>query len=269
MKRNRLKKSLIIYCLAALSIALLGVLKSATQEVSFSQDEKGMNSHFEPQNSEPQNSEQLQSSPSNYQRPIVQFKAEEFTFQSRVDSSSSSIDLERYTESVTASNGTLDLTLIDQGDAVTYLLQISSISNPSCEPDGARACQAAPGRGNVAEVQLTLPSGRLSTGVYSFSEQTSASGNEAIVYSRQLYSDPAHGQLGCQQWGRGMLNVERAVYDANGNLEYLDASVMRECRQTTALPPVLPQDGMPQTEIENITSYTYHAAWRSRYIPAL
>ncbi|MBD2088714.1 hypothetical protein H6F67_02410 [Microcoleus sp. FACHB-1515] len=222
-----------------------------------------MNPHVEPQNHE-----QPSSPPSNYQRPTVQFKAEEFNFQSQINSPSSSIDLEQYTELVTSSNGTLDLTLIDQGDAVTYLFQISSISTP-CAPEDARACQAAPARGNVAEVQLTLPSGRLRPGVYSFSEEISASGNEAIVYSRQLYSDPAHGQLGCQQWGRGTLDVASVSYDANGNLEYLDASVMRECRQTTPLPPVLPQDGIPQTEVERMTSYTYRASWRGRYVPVL
>ena len=99
-------------------------------------------------------------------------------------------------------------------------------------------------------------------GTYTFGKGGSTPTEEIVIYSRQLYSDPSHGKLGCQAWGRGALNVKKAVYNANGNLEYLEASLVRVCEQTAPFPPTLPEDNLLQVESENIKKYTYHASWR-------
>jgi hypothetical protein len=172
----------------------------------------------------------------------------------------------KYAESITDhNNGAIDLTLINQGNTIKYIFHVSSIPQQQCQSNTIRACQqgaAAPARGNVAEVQITLPGSKLMPGNYTFGGGGSTPREEVIIYSRQLYSDPAHGKLGCQSWGRGALNIKRAVYNVNGKLEYLEASLFRVCNQTTPFPPTQPEDNLLQVEVENIEKYTYHASWR-------
>ena len=260
MKRNHLKKFFIICCLAAAVATLLAVSKPLTQEASSFQDKNPM-SH----QSESQTNEQPLSTLPSYQYPIAQFRAEEFYFQTHLDFPVSVLtNSEQYTESITHNHGTLDLTLIDQGDTAIYIFQVSSMVKHQCESDAARACQAATAKGDIAEIQIVLPRRKLTTGAYPLRGDGLTQGNDAIVYSRQLYSDPSHGQLGCQVWGGGTLKVTRAAYDVNGKLEYLDANVTRECSRTAPLPDILPQDALLHTVVENIRNYTYHASWRCR-----
>jgi len=258
---KRYKKSFTLCCLAAFIVALLAALKPPTREAFSSQGKNHMS--YQPGS---QAAEQPLSTPPSYQYPIEQFKAEEFDVETRIDFPVPvSIDSEQYTEYITHDNGVLELSLIDQGDTITYLFQVSSIVEHQCESDDTRACQAATAKGNIAEIQITLPQGQLVIGAYPLTEDISTQGNEAIVYSRQLYSDSSHGQLGCQMWSSGTLNVTSAVYDVNGKLEYLDANVIRECHQTTPLPSLPPQDALLQTEVKNIESYTYYASWRCHF----
>ncbi|NEO01372.1 MAG: hypothetical protein F6K50_40035, partial [Moorea sp. SIO3I7] len=81
------------------------------------------------------------------------------------------------------------------------------------------------------------------------------------TYSRQLYSDNSHRQLGCQTWGKGKLNVKKAVYNAKGKLDYLEASLFRVCEKTAPFPAILPQENLLEFEAEKIPKYTYHASW--------
>ncbi|MEH2114031.1 hypothetical protein [Nostoc sp.] len=265
MKRKHLKKhSLMIYWIAAFAIAFLVVLEPLAQKTSSLQNKDYM-SH----QSGYRSNEQPLSKLSNYQHPLDQFSAEEFYFETRVDFPASVLtNPDKYTESITHKNGNIDITLIDRGDTINYIFQVSSIPKHQCESDGTRACQAGTtsARGNIAEIQIALPGRKLTPGIYPFQEGVSTQGNDDIVYSRQLYSDPSHGKLGCQLWGAGTLNVTRAVYGASGKLEYLDANVNRDCNQTALFPPILPQDVLLHTEIENIESYTYHAVWRCRLV---
>jgi hypothetical protein len=262
MKRKYLKKhSLIICCITAFAIALLAGLNPLAQKTSSLQNKDYM-SH---QSGYQSNEQPL----SNYQHPIAQFSAEEFYFKTHVDFPASVLrNPDQYTESITHKNGTIDITLIDQGNTINYIFQVSSIPEHQCESDGNRACQAGAtsARGNIAEIQIALPGHELMPGIYPFREGVSTQGNDDIVYSRQLYSDPSHGKLGCQVWGAGTLNVTRAVYGADGKLEYLDANVNRHCNKTAPFPPILPQDTLLNVEVENIKSYTYHAVWRCRLV---
>jgi hypothetical protein len=201
------------------------------------------------------------------QPAIAQLKADEFQFETRVDFPASiRTNPAQYAESLTHTNGTLDLTLVHQRNTTNYIFQISSLPQPQCESDATRACQAqaAPAKGNVAEIQIALPAGQLQPGTYPFGDTRAIAANDAILYSRQLYSDPSHGQLGCQTWSRGVLHITRAIYDASGNLTDLAANLIRECHQTAPLPTLPPQDAALHVEVENIERYTYRASWWCR-----
>lgn len=204
--------------------------------------------------------------PSN-EHQIIHLYAEEFDFESHVEFPSSvQTNPDKYAESITHdNNGAIDTTVINQGNTIKYLFQVSSIPQQQCESDTTRACQqgaVAPARGNVAEFQIALQGSQLMPGTYTLGEAGATRREEVITYSRQLYSDPSHGKLGCKAWGAGAFNVKRADYNANGKLEYLEASLFRVCEQTAPFPPTRPEDNLPQVEVENIEKYTYHASWR-------
>ncbi|NET68147.1 MAG: hypothetical protein F6K63_28655 [Moorea sp. SIO1G6] len=198
---------------------------------------------------------------------IVHFYAEKFNFEAHVDFPSSVFtNPDNYAESITHdNNGAFDITLINQGNTIKYLFQVSSIPEQQCQSDATRACLQgganAPARGNVAEIQLSLPGKKLIPGTYRVRPGGTTPVEEVITYSRQLYSDPSHGQLGCQTWGKGKLKVKKAVYNAKGKLDYLEASLLRVCEQTAPFAAILPQDNLLQVEAENIPKYTYHASW--------
>ncbi|MDY6785083.1 MAG: hypothetical protein SW833_21495 [Cyanobacteriota bacterium] len=211
----------------------------------------------------------LSSAVSSNERQVVHLSAQEFRFKSSVEFPSSvRTNSDKYTELITHdNNGAFDIIQLDEGNATKYFFSVSSTPNRQCESDETRACQqgaAAPARGNIAEIQIVLPSGKLEPGTYRFAEETSAPVEEVTIYSRQLYSDPSHGQLGCQVWGEGAFNVERVVYNGEGQLEELDASSFRACDRTTPFPPIRPEDNLPQIEVEDIEKYVYRASWRCR-----
>lgn len=254
-------------CVIAVVIILLTVLKPLAQGTSQIQSQDDMN--YSP---ESPSGEHLSATPSDYQHSVTQLGAEEFHFETHIDFSPLSLtNAAQYTESITHDNGTFAITLMEQGNTINYIFQVSSLPAPACESHPARACntQAAPARGNVAEIQIALPGHQLLPGNYSFGEgasgeSASISGNDVIVYSRQLYSDPSHGQVGCQVWGAGVLTVTRADYDTNRQLKYLEANIVRACNQTAPLPILPPQDAALNAEVEEIQHYTYHASWRCR-----
>jgi hypothetical protein len=256
------KYGFFILCITAFIVTVLAASKPFAQEKSqYPNNERQMNAQ-----QEFHDNAQISSTFSSNEHQIIRLYAEEFNFESHVEFPSSvRTNADKYAESITDdNNGAIDITVINQGNTIKYLFQVSSLPKQQCESDNTRACQqgaAAPARGNVAEFQITLPGSKLMPGTYSFGEAGSTPIEEVITYSRQLYSDPSHGKLGCQVWGAGALNVKRAVYDVNGKLEYLEASLFRVCDQTSPFPPTLPQDNLPQVEVENIGKYTYHASW--------
>jgi len=252
-----------VFCIIAFVMMLLTTLNLSIKDTSQLQNKYSM-SHSPMSSS---NEQPPSTAPSNYQ-PVTQLSAEEFYFETHVSFPTSVLtNPAQYTESINHHNGALDITLSEQGNAVTYLIQISSFPTHLCESDSSRACQsgAAPARGNIAEIQITRPGHELLPGTYSFRNGESTQSDDPVVYSRQLYSDPAHGRLGCQNWGIGTLNVIRADYDTKGRLEYLEANVVRDCNQTLPLPILPPQDAVLNVEVENIEKYTYQASWRCRF----
>ncbi|MBW4461859.1 MAG: hypothetical protein KME47_16705 [Nodosilinea sp. WJT8-NPBG4] len=200
--------------------------------------------------------------------PTVHLNAEEFTFETRVAlPSATQTNLDRYTQLVTQDNGgTFDIILTNRGGDTHYLLQVSSLSEKTCQSDDTRACAAgaALARGNIAEIQLTLPGTKLKPGNYPLAAGGTTPRDEVITYSNQLYSDPSHGRVGCQLWGDGTLSVHTADYDAGGNLAYFEASLVRTCDQTSPFLLATPGDNTQQADLGNIESYVYHSAWRCR-----
>lgn len=263
MDRYFKKYYILFFCVTAFIFTLLTVSKPFAQEKSqYLNDEHQMNyqQEFQP-------STQISSDFSSNEHQIILLYAEELNFESYVEFPSSvRINPDKYTESITdENNGAIDITLINQGNTIKYLFQVSSIPKQQCGSDATRVCQqgaAAPARGNIAEFQIVLQGIKLMPGIYTFGEAGATPIEDVMIYSRQLYSDPSHGKLGCQVWGAGTFNVKKAVYNVDGKLEYLDVSLSRLCEQTAPFPPILPQENLLQVEVENIKIYTYHASWR-------
>ncbi len=203
--------------------------------------------------------------------PTVHLNAEEFTFETRVDlPAATQTSLDQYAQLVAHNNGgAFDMIVTSRGDNTHYLIQVSSWPKETCQSDDTRACapDAAPARGNIAEIQLTLPGTELKPGIYPLAAAKAMTRDEVITYSNQLYSDPSHGRLGCQLWGDGTLSVQAADYNSSGNLAYFEASLVRNCDQTSPFPPVIPGDNAWQANLANTESYAYHAAWHCRLKP--
>ncbi len=253
----------LILCIAAFICTLLAASNPLAQEkLQYSKYEHQMNDREEFQFNAPTSSKVS----SNEDR-IIHLHADELNFEAHVDFPSSVLTKpDKYAESITHdNNGALDITLIDQGNTIKYLFQVSSIPKQQCQSDATRACQqgaAVPARGNVAEIQITLQGSELKPGTYTFGKGGSTPVEDVMIYSRQLYSDPSHGKLGCQAWGAGVLNIKRAVYNGNGKLESVEANLFRVCDRTSPFPLIRPEDNLPQVDVENIEKYTYHASWR-------
>lgn len=196
---------------------------------------------------------------------VMQVNAAEFEFESRLSFPAASANPAPYAESMTRANGAFAITVMHQEGATRYLLQVSS-RPASCPADAVRACQAAPARSNVAEIQFVLPAARLAPGTYRF-EAIDLPDRSLTLYSRQLYSDPSHGQLGCQAWGEGILQVMQAVYDYQGQLAIFEATLVRNCDRTAPLPSLPPQDRALAAEVAPLERYIYHAAWQSYLTP--
>jgi hypothetical protein len=215
-----------------------------------------------------QSNDQIASTFSSNENRIIHLYAKDFHFDAHMDFPSSvRTKPDKYAESIShENNGALDVILINQGNTIRYLFQVSSIPKQECESDTTRACQQGAtdqlARGNIAEIQIVLPGSKLMPGTYTFGKDGSTPREEVMIYSRQLYSDPSHGKLGCKAWGGGAFNVKRADYNANGKLEYFEANLSRVCTQTAPFPPTRPEDNLPQVEVENIETYTYRASWR-------
>lgn len=241
MKKQLLKCFLLILSITAFILALIAVAKSFSQEYSQTSNNNSQISHLQ---------------------------AQEFKFNAHVEFPSSVMtNSDKYTESIThTNNGAFDIILSKQGDVSEYLFRISSVPKQQCESDPTRACQQMTGArsamGNIADIQIVLQGSQLISGTYQFGSVKSTLIKDVVIYSRQLYSDPSHGRLGCQKWGKGALNIGKAVYDVNGKLKYIEASLFRVCNQTVPFPPALPKNNLLQAEAANIEQYTYYVFWR-------
>jgi len=272
MARNRFfQKYCLIFCITVFTFTVLAVLKSVSQDKSsYPINQRQMTYHPGSQTNDQindQTNNRLASQSSSNQHPFVHLEAKEFYFETHVDFPSPVLkNPDQYTESITHdSDGVLDLTLIKQENSTKYLLQVSERSKQQCQSEMSLRCEreAVPARGNVAEIQIVLSGNRLTPGTYTFGEDGAIPGEDVIVYSRQLYSDPSHGKLGCRVWGMGGLNITKAVYTVDGQLEYFDANLFRMCNQTAPFPTTLPEDNLPQVQGEGIEKYTFHTSWRS------
>jgi hypothetical protein len=208
---------------------------------------------------------------------IAHLRATDFQFTSRITTvadSSSNASLEHHSEVLTSAQaGALDLTLIPLGAMTKYLVQVSRMPQQSCLASDVQACgpsraalgTAAPARGTVAEIQIPLPTGNLQPGSYSFAAGGTTPRDEVITASPQLYSDPTHGQLGCQVWGGGTFEVKNVNYHADGTLALLDARLMRDCDQTIALPTSAPGTTPMTIKMNSIEQYTYQIEFSARF----
>jgi hypothetical protein len=263
--RKNLKK---YYVIVAFAAALILMSSAIAKQIIKEQPQYSQNEYQMAHQESAQFNHESSLSLTKDDAPTVHLNAEEFTFETRVDlPGETQTNLDRYTQLVTHNNGgAFDMISTNRGGDTHYLLQVSSLPKETCQPDDTRACAAgaAPARGNIAEIQLTLPGTELKPGNYPLAVAGTTPRDEVITYSNQLYSDPSHGRLGCQLWGDGTLSVHAADYDPSGNLAYFEASLVRNCAQTSPFPPAIPGDNTRQANPANIESYVYHSAWRCR-----
>lgn len=212
-----------------------------------------------------------QSSAQIAQRPmqpksVVHLQSPKFQFKSSVElPTSSATTTQRFKEDITQDNGALDLIILRQNQDTQYSFKVSSLSRSPCQLTPPGACQqggAQAARGNVADLQIVLRGSKLQPGVYPLGKVASTNDREFII-SRQLYSEPSHGSLGCQQWGAGEFNVKQVLYDANGNITSLKATLTRACERT--VPAAAASGNLPDKANPQISRYTYRANWAAQF----
>lgn len=164
-------------------------------------------------------------------------------------------------------NGSLDLMLIPQGVGIKVVMQISQSLRENCRPQPDQACAqqgAAPARGNVAELQWSLPSHLLKPGIYRLGKGGSTPQTEVITHWRRLASDLPEGQPGCPRWGEATLRIQRADVDASGKLALLQGTLTRVCEQSLSDPPSTRVEQLGQRKTVSPGRYVLHASWWSR-----
>mgnify|MGYP001274441280 CR=1 FL=1 len=201
-------------------------------------------------------------------KSVVHLQSPKFQFKSSVElPTSSATTTQRYQEDITQDNGALDLIILRQNQETQYSFKVSSLSRSPCQLTPPGACQqggAQAARGNVADLQIVLRGSKLQPGVYQLGKgKVSSTNDREFIISRQLYSEPSHGNLGCQQWGAGEFNVKQVLYDANGNLTSLRATLTRTCERT--VPAVAASSNLPGKASSQISRYTYRASWSAQF----
>jgi hypothetical protein len=163
--------------------------------------------------------------------------------------------------------GSLDLMLIPQGEGIKVVMQISHSNQVDCMTQAGSSCSqrvAAPARGNVAELQWSVPTHRLKPGIYHLGRSGSTPQTEVISHWLNFAANSSQGHPGCQRWGEATLNIKRADVDANGKLATLDGTFTRICEQSLNDLSLTNAEHLGQTKTEPPSSYVIHASWWSR-----
>ena len=162
----------------------------------------------------------------------------------------------------------VDLLMIEQGDTVLYVFQVSELRGNGCVPNAA--C-AAPARGNVAVVEVPLPKGKLAPSTYRIVAPGQAGGGQTIaadqvtLFMRSFSANPVHAQLSCQSWGSGEFRIEEATYGIDGLLTALTASLTQDCTQVRPIPS---DPSVPSSAIATPKTYRVRFSWQLQLAPA-
>lgn len=168
--------------------------------------------------------------------------------------------------------GSFDLMLIPQGEGIKVVMQISQNHQEDCTAQGGRPCSqrgAAPARGNVAELQWSLPTHRLKPGTYHLGRGGSTPETEVITHLPNFAANSSQGHSGCQRWGEAILMIKRADVDANGKLATFDGTFTRICEQSLSDSSSTSAKQPGQTKSGSLSSYVIHASWWSRLADSL
>jgi hypothetical protein len=163
--------------------------------------------------------------------------------------------------------GSLDLMLIPQGEGIKVVMQISHNNQVVCMTQAGRSCSqrgAAPARGNVAELQWSVPTHRLKPGTYHLGRGGSTPQAEVISHWPNFAANSSQGHPGCQRWGDATLMIKRVDIDASGKLASLNGSFTRICEQSLNDSSLTREEQLGQTKTESPSSYVIHASWWSR-----
>lgn len=163
--------------------------------------------------------------------------------------------------------GALDLMLVPQGKGLKVVMQISHNNQVDCMIQAGSSCSqrgAAPARGNVAELQWSVPTHRLEAGEYHLGRSGSMPQTEVISHWPNFAANFSQGHPGCQRWGEATLMIKRADVDENGKLVTLDGTFTRVCEHSLNASSLTSAEQLGQTKTESPSSYVIHASWWSR-----
>ena len=163
--------------------------------------------------------------------------------------------------------GSLDLMVIPQGKGIKVVMQISHNNQVDCMTQAGSSCSqrgAAPARGNVAELQWSVPTDRLKPGTHHLGRGGSTPETEVISHWPNFAANSSQGHPGCQRWGEATLMIKRADVDANGKLAALNATFTRVCEHSFNDSSLTSAEQLGQTKTESPSSYVIHASWWSR-----
>ena len=203
------------------------------------------------------------------QQQISYLQAKEFEFDIWIEDLSKSSSKFKGANDIVRhdSDGFLDMMLIPQEGGLKVVLQISRNSGEPCKSQPDQACQqggAAPARGNVAEIQWSLPTRHLKAGTYSLGKGGSTPQTEVITFWRNLASALPDRHTDCQRWGEATLNIQRADVKANGTLSLLEGTLTRVCEQSWSEPPLTHMKQPGHKTTLSTGRFTLHANWWTR-----
>ena len=200
---------------------------------------------------------------------VSYFTAKEFQFKIWAESPALSQTKQIWAREVIQHDqrGSLDLMVIPQGKGIKVVMQISHNNQVDCMTQAGSSCSqrgAAPARGNVAELQWSVPTHRLKPGMCHLGRGRSTPETEVISHWPNFAANSSQGHPGCQRWGGATLMIKRADVDANGKLAALDGTFTRVCEQSLNDSSLTSAEQLGQTKTESPSSYVIHASWWSR-----
>ena len=203
------------------------------------------------------------------QQQVSYLHAKEFDFEIWVENpAKSALDLVVSKQVIRHdSNGSLDLMLIPQGVGAKVVLQISLNPRETCKPQPHEACPqgvAAPARGNVAELQWSLPTRQFKPGIYRLRKGGSTPQTEVITLWRRLVTDPPDGHPGCKRWGEATMTIQRADINTSGKLDFLEGTLTRICEQTLSETTKSQVEQLVQGTSLDSGGFILYANWWSR-----
>lgn len=203
------------------------------------------------------------------QQQITYLDAKEFQFEAWIEELAQSPSKGAGVKEVVRhdSNGSFDMMLIPQEGGLKVVMQITQNLGEACIAQPGRACQqgaAAPARGNVVELQWSLPTRHLKPGTYHLGKGGSTPQAEVITFWQRIASDLPGSHPDCQRWGEATLRIQRADVNGKGTLEFLEGAFTRICEQSLGESAETRVEQSSHRPTPSSGAFILHANWWGR-----